>query len=280
MAAFISRLFRGRVQQGPPIRAATLLRGYETLEVVGESFYQAALWQIVGGFTRERVREPCRAVLVPEPTNPHDANAVQVIVAGQLVGHLSRQDAAAYLPGLSRLMASCETRYIALDGAIVGGGQRHDGIGYLGVFLDHDPADFGIAAHYTTGGNLRTGLNQAIATDLGDDSYDLSWLTTLGSDDQAAAEQVRVLLDSEREPIDRHYMFCELESRHYHRRSGRAREVRRSVRATPRRDDRDPAGTCRQVQVRARDRDVPPGGNPLAEGEGMGGRARMGATWS
>jgi hypothetical protein len=116
MAAFISRLFRGRVQQGPPIRAATLLRGYETLEVVGESFYQAALWQIVGGFTRERVREPCRAVLVPEPTNPHDANAVQVIVAGQLVGHLSRQDAAAYLPGLSRLMASCETHYIALDG--------------------------------------------------------------------------------------------------------------------------------------------------------------------
>jgi hypothetical protein len=219
MAAFISRLFRGRVQQGPPIRAATLLRGYETLEVVGESFYQAALWQIVGGFTRERVREPCRAVLVPEPTNPHDANAVQVIVAGQLVGHLSRQDAAAYLPGLSRLMASCETHYIALDGAIVGGGQRHDGIGYLGVFLDHDPADFGIAAHYTTGGNLRTGLNQAVATDLGDDSYDLSWLTTLGSDDQAAAEQVRVLLDSEREPIDRHYMFCELESRLYHRRT-------------------------------------------------------------
>jgi hypothetical protein len=32
---------------------------------------------------------------------------------------------------------------------------------FLGVFLDHDPVDFGVAAHYTTGGNLRTGLSEA-----------------------------------------------------------------------------------------------------------------------
>ncbi|HZQ63610.1 MAG TPA: HIRAN domain-containing protein [Gaiellaceae bacterium] len=201
---------------------ATIFGGRETLEVVGESNYQEALWQIVGGFRRDPVRHPCRAVLLPEPENPHDANAIRVIVDGQLVGYLSREDAAAYLPGLHRLAASCPSGRVGLNGQVVGGGPRADGIGFLGVFLDHNPADFGIAAHYTTGGSLRTGLSEAIATDWEDDSYDLSWLNTLGEDDDAAVARLRALLVDEHDPIDRHYMLCELESRLYRLRETRA----------------------------------------------------------
>jgi hypothetical protein len=104
---------------------------------------------------------------------------------------------------------------VALPAVVVGGGPRPDGIGYLGVFLDHDPADFGLAPHHTSNGHLRTGLSEAIATDIEDDSYDLSWYRELPEDDHVAARQLKSLLESERELISRHYMFCELEHRLY-----------------------------------------------------------------
>jgi hypothetical protein len=104
---------------------------------------------------------------------------------------------------------------VALHAVIVGGGPRPDGIGYLGVFLDHDPADFGLAPHHISTGHVRTGLSEAIATDLEDDSYDLSWCRDLSEDDVIAAQQLRSLLKSERELISRHYVFCELEHRLY-----------------------------------------------------------------
>jgi hypothetical protein len=216
----LSRLFR-RPASPPLVIAATLFPGNETLEVVGESRHQDTLWQIVGGFRRDPVRHPCGAVLLPEPANPVDPNAIRVLVEGQHVGYLAREDAEVYLPGLRRLMASCETDHVALEGQIVGGGQRGDRIGFLGVFLDHNPADFGIARHYTTGGSLRTGLSEAIGTDLEDDSYDLSWLKTLSGDDETAVAQLCALLENEGDPIDRHYMLCELEARIYRCRDSR-----------------------------------------------------------
>src|SRR5687767_13162119 len=65
----LSRLFRGPASRSLVI-TATVFPGNETLEVVGESRHQDTLWQIVGGFRRDRVRHPCRAVLLPEPDNP------------------------------------------------------------------------------------------------------------------------------------------------------------------------------------------------------------------
>ena len=124
---------------------ATLYPGTETLEVVGESHYQETLWALVGGTRAERVRHETIALLVPEPDNPYDRNAIQVLIDGQLVGYLGREDAAAYRPGLLRLMQSSVDGNVALKAAICGGGQRPDGRGRLGVFLDHDPADFGIS---------------------------------------------------------------------------------------------------------------------------------------
>ena len=91
----------------------------------------------------DRVRHPVCAVLVAEEDNPYDANAVAVWVQGLKVGHLSRANARRYRPGL----LSPQRPYgqpVALNGVIAGGGIREDGPGRLGVFLRHDPADFGL----------------------------------------------------------------------------------------------------------------------------------------
>jgi hypothetical protein len=137
---------RGR----PRNRRPAIYRGYETLEVVGESFCQDALWALVGMTRGSRVREQIVAVLEPEPTNPWDCNAIQVLIDDVPVGHLSREDARAYLPGLLRLIESCETRCVGLEGVITGGGTRSDGPGFLGVFLDHDPTHFGVRRHFVS----------------------------------------------------------------------------------------------------------------------------------
>lgn len=124
---------------------ATLLDGDDDLEVVGESHYQQNLWRLVSPHRHgdlDRVRKEIHALLVPEDGNPYDANAVSVWVQGLQVGHLSRADARDYRPGLLQLQAR-HGQPIMLTGVIAGGGIRDDGPGRLGVFLRHDPADFG-----------------------------------------------------------------------------------------------------------------------------------------
>ncbi|MPZ26150.1 MAG: hypothetical protein GEV12_06790 [Micromonosporaceae bacterium] len=193
--------------------------GRHDLDVVGESFYQDAIWQCAGGWTSERVRAEIEAVLVAEPDNPHDKNAISVWISGMRVGYLSREDAAEYRNGLLALQARHRC-HVALGGVIAGGGMRESGPGLLGVFLDHDPRDFGLVpvtppTPAVVLGELRTGLQQAIATDLEDDSYDLSWLADLPNDHIATIKRLRNLLQHDPDPIDRHYMFCELERRLY-----------------------------------------------------------------
>jgi hypothetical protein len=204
---------------------ATLYPGDVTLEVVGESYRQEALWAIVGGWRSEPVRHATHAVVKPEDDNPYDSNAIQVLIAGQLVGYLSREDAAAYRPGLLALMRKSTNGIVALDAWIVGGGMHADGPGPLGVFLDHDPADFGIKqpaqAEFATQADLppgfgfRTGFSSARSTDLEDDSYDLSWYDDLSGNPGKAIQQLRGLLGTVADPIDRHYMMAELEQRLY-----------------------------------------------------------------
>lgn len=201
--------------QGDVLIAPTLFGGSETLEVVGESHCQEALWWIVGGWRVDRVRHDICAVLEPDPTNVHDSNAVMVLVEDQLAGYLSRHDAALYGPGLLRLIAQTNTP-VGLYGVIVGGGQRVDGPGFLGVFLDHDPADFGVTRQRAADiPGFRTGFSEAMATDLEDDSYDLSWYGQLSSNEITSIKQLKGLLETDPDPIDRHYMMNELEERLY-----------------------------------------------------------------
>lgn len=189
------------------------------MEIVGESYYQDELWRCVGGRTTDRVRVVIDGILYAESDNPHDANAISVWISGMRVGYLSREDAAEYRSGLLALQAKHQC-WIALGGVIVGGGVRANGPGFLGVWLDHDPADFGLVSVTPPPpaallGELRTGLEQAIATDAADDSYDLSWLAGISNDHIAAIKRLRNLLRKDPDPIDRHYMFCELERRLY-----------------------------------------------------------------
>jgi hypothetical protein len=65
---------------------------------------------------------------------------------------------------------------------------------------------------------MDTGLSDAWDTDGADDSYDLSWYDTLPTADRPAIARLRGLLATERDPLDRHFQFAELERRLYHAR--------------------------------------------------------------
>lgn len=111
---------------------------FET-EVVGESHYQAALARICGGITEDGAHHRCQAVLIPEPDNPNDRNAVRVEIDGATVGYLNRQQAKAYQKELRRQRLSGRT--LTVEAVIQGGWDRGGGDrGMFGVRLDM-PAD-------------------------------------------------------------------------------------------------------------------------------------------
>lgn len=191
-----------------------LYDGHEDLEVVGESHYQSALVtfvQLSGGDMQQGVRVDCLVILVAEPQNPWDSRAVAVRLDGAKVGYLSREDAALLQLGVMRLYR--EAGPVALNGTIVGGGVRGDGIGMLGVFLRYDPADFGLTTSVSeqTPATIRTGLSVAIATDAADESYNLSWLDHLDESVTRRIPQLRQLSVTEHEPISRHFVLSMLE---------------------------------------------------------------------
>ena len=190
------------------------LGGTDTLQVVGEGFRQDALWSLVAVPRGSQVNRQVVATLVAEPDNEADPDAVAVYIEGQRVGYLSRSDAARYRPGIVELQRSIGQ--VHLHGVISGGGFRGEEARMLGVFLSHDPADFGVARvddpPAQEPGSIRTGFSEALVTDEDDDSYDLSWSDSLSTDRMRRIAQLRRLLDDERDPIDRHYMLSMLAS--------------------------------------------------------------------
>ncbi len=118
----------------------TLLTGNRLVNVAGESHYQDALRELAGGAPGEVVRRDFEAVLLPEPENFYDPNAVKVEIRGRLVGYLPRDEAVAYGPTLAALerrgrRAACE--------ALVSG--RAGETSNLGVFLRLPEPDAGSA---------------------------------------------------------------------------------------------------------------------------------------
>lgn len=67
----------------------------EEVEVVGESRNRKAIAAIAGN-SDEHADKHCKAFLVPEDDNKHDAEAVAVVIEGRRVGYLSRDDASAF----------------------------------------------------------------------------------------------------------------------------------------------------------------------------------------
>lgn len=108
----------------------TFLRGRELVNVAGESYYQDALRALTAAAGGEEVRQDTEAVLVPEPANPHDPNAVRVEIEGHLVGYLPRADAVAYGPAVRTIEE--RGRAAACEAMIAGRGGESSA---LGVFL-------------------------------------------------------------------------------------------------------------------------------------------------
>ena len=99
--------------------------------VAGTSYRQRALRELMGG----RVATdgdyddavPVEAVLVPEPGNPYDVNAVRVDVDGVKVGYLSGGNAERQRPVLDRLWSQRGALGVC-PGRIIGGGDRYYGV--------------------------------------------------------------------------------------------------------------------------------------------------------
>lgn len=112
-------------------------------EVVGESNYQRAIMAECGSHTRYGVEHECVATVRPDPNNRFDANAIEVLIGGQRVGFLNREEA----PRIKEALAAVGLGS-ATCGARISGGWRtnqHDE-GQFGVRLaipGWGPLDFG-----------------------------------------------------------------------------------------------------------------------------------------
>jgi hypothetical protein len=121
--------------------------GTTDLEVKGEASYQEALALVAGPKTEEGHNTPATAVLVREPNNPYDPNAIAVYATARngtavQVGYVNGPEAQKLAPALDRLAAEGIT--VGLEGTVVGGWNRGGGDeGSYGIWLKYDPADFG-----------------------------------------------------------------------------------------------------------------------------------------
>ena len=122
-------------EQGELAGKVVILRGSGDfdLQVVGESHRQDELKRVAGPYTREGRRVQELAVMMPDNSNPHDANAVMVKIGTGVVGYLDRENARrwreeVFSTGISG--AGCQA-------LITGGWDRGRGdSGMYGVRLD------------------------------------------------------------------------------------------------------------------------------------------------
>lgn len=131
-----------RKRDRPERQVATITNGPGTflIEVVGESRYQEALEEICGGRTEDGHRHSVEAYLVPEDDNPHDSQAVLVVMEGNPVGHLDRKTARSFRKALAKVAPQGTTA--KCPGVIVGGWDRGgDDWGHFGVRLDLPPGE-------------------------------------------------------------------------------------------------------------------------------------------
>lgn len=85
------------------------------LDCVGEAAHSSSIYSLLGA---EQVLH-CIAVLLPEPENPHDAEAIAVFVNGLRVGYLSRSSIGANSKAVLKCVA--KIGYASVPAAILGG---------------------------------------------------------------------------------------------------------------------------------------------------------------
>lgn len=113
------------------------LGGEQTIQVVGEAYREEALERIVMHVQGDRHarRLGAEAVLRPEPDNPHDPNAVMVVIASLHVGYLSREDAARWQPWIAGLARYYSAVVVIADGIVRGGPTNGRDLGRYQVEL-------------------------------------------------------------------------------------------------------------------------------------------------
>lgn len=115
-----------------PIRIAPS-RGF-TFDVVGEAHYQDRLDRICGGKCEDGYNDETTAQLVLISDNEHDPNAIGVMIEGEPVGFVPREEAERLRAEILKLNPS--QRPVICSAKIVGGWDRGDGDeGHYGVKL-------------------------------------------------------------------------------------------------------------------------------------------------
>lgn len=133
---FLRKLFgEKRAPDQPEAQLVVPERADAVLEVVGEQSYQDTILRIAGGRDQNGPKNPRHhAMLIPEPTNKYDKNAICVRIDGLRVGYLSREDAVRYGP-VTRWMGQ-RGLLIACEAFLKGGWYRGRGdAGSVGVSL-------------------------------------------------------------------------------------------------------------------------------------------------
>jgi len=103
------------------------------IEAVGTAEHQDELELIAGGRTESGVDHLCGALLVPDPKNPYDPNAIAVVISSHVIGYIPGNIA----PSLKYAMRVGGFIAAGCAAKIVGGWIRADGdIGDFGVRLD------------------------------------------------------------------------------------------------------------------------------------------------
>jgi hypothetical protein len=118
----LMKLFRGvPARREPVLRRAT--GPMTAIEIVGESSHR----DHIRGLRRRYGEGDFDIVLVPEPQNPYDGNAVEIYVDGAPVGHLSRETAPAWQPMVTA--ANAQGFIVTGTGSIWGASSEKPNLG-------------------------------------------------------------------------------------------------------------------------------------------------------
>ena len=145
-----------------------LIEGTNVFEtkVVGSSFYLDNFLIICGPKAEEGHCKYIEAFLRLDNNNPHDSNAVSVLIGGYKVGHLSRKHAILhrlFVEGLNSTFCVCKAK-------IIGGWKKANGSeGHFGVELDlvYAEAEFTLNAVFNKGAKLLSLQPELVNRDTG-----------------------------------------------------------------------------------------------------------------
>lgn len=135
----LRRLFPQRSTSDRVLTAAEYCSGDFHQAIVGEASYQAELRRIADGRTERGEHVEFRAVLVPEPENKYDENAVAVYAeAGGVIGYLDRELAAERQEDIIAHVRDKKSHPCCMAVMRGGRGEKRS----IGVWLDIDWDEF------------------------------------------------------------------------------------------------------------------------------------------